>query len=579
MAIKYLSGKRLQGTAAERTALNLTTPPQTSWKEIGRTTLSSSGSNIDVRGTSVTRDVGTFDGSNDYITFATKFNQMQQAGSFSVWIKPANIGSTGNDIIFDNSDVSSANNGFSIRHSDPSGSKTVVMFGIWGSTDSSITTSNIWTGDEWQHLVVTYDGTTGKVYRNGTLVKSGALTANSSAGSYNARIGWGANGNDHKFEGKMAQALVYNDALTQSEVTTLYNNGTPITSPSTSGLVSKYNLTANTNDSQGSNNGTNTGVSFGSDTITGNFTPKDNLMILYYGIASGNAPAARIRFNSDDDDNYAQKGSRNGGSNASGANRSNVSHTLASGSNESDEFAITNVTNNASQEKLWITHEIDKLNGTNQDPNRGEIVGKWANTSNSISSVNVYESESGSFASGSEVVVLGCDNDEADSGTTFWQELNKTTLTSSADTITTGDTSAISKKYLWVRAVLLPTGGNIRTDVRLNNDSGSNYTRRRSNNGASDSAATGESSIDVYGDDNQIKVVEFFIINHQSEEKMVIGDLYMRNDEGAGNAPNRCEFVAKWCNDQDLISRITINNTSASGSYASGSYMTVWGSD
>jgi len=318
--------------------------------------------------------------------------------------------------------------------------------------------------------------------------------------------------------------------------------------------------------------------SSGSNIDVSSLPAKDNLMVLYYGIASGNGPASRIRFNSDSNNNYAQRGSRNG-SNASGANRSNVSHTLASGSNESDEFAITNVTNNASQEKLWITHEIDKLNGTNQDPNRGEIVGKWTNTSNQISSVNIYESESGSFASGSEVVVLGCDDDEADSGTVFWQELNKTTLTSSADTLTTGATNAISKKYLWVKAVLIATGGNIRTDVRLNNDNGSNYTRRRSNNGASDSTATGESSIDVYGDDNQNKVVELFIINHASEEKMVIGDIYGSNSAGAGNAPNRCEFVAKWCNDQDLISRITINNTGASGSYASGSYIQVWGSD
>ena len=318
--------------------------------------------------------------------------------------------------------------------------------------------------------------------------------------------------------------------------------------------------------------------SSGSNIDVSSLPAKDNIMILYYGIADGNGPASRIRFNSDGNDNYAQRGSRNG-SDASGGSRSNVSHTLASGNNASDEFAVSNVYNISNKEKIWITHELDKLNWTNQDPNRGEIVGKWANTSNSISSVNVYESESGSFASGSEVVVLGCDNDEADSGTTFWQELNKTTLTSSADTITTGATSAISKKYLWVRAVLLPTGGNIRTDIRLNNDSNGNYTRRRSNNGASDSTATGETSIDVYGDDNQIKVVEFFIINHQSEEKMVIGDLYMRNDEGAGNIGNRCEFVAKWCNTSDLISRITINNTSASGSYASGSYMTVWGSD
>ena len=250
MAITHFGNKMLRGTKVDRVVDSLGS--------------SGDGTNSGITFNAV-KDYAVFDGSNDYITFATKFNQMQQAGSFSVWIKPANIGSTGNDIIFDNSDVSSANNGFSIRHSDPSGSKTVVLFGIWGSTDGSITTDAIWTGDEWQHLVVTYDGTTGKVYRNGTLVKSGALTANSSAGSYNARIGWGANGNDHKFEGGMYQALIYNDALTQSEVTTLYNSGTPVASPSTSGLVTKLNLSSDTNDSQGSNNGTNTGVTFSTD--------------------------------------------------------------------------------------------------------------------------------------------------------------------------------------------------------------------------------------------------------------------------------------------------------------------------
>ena len=251
MAITYLGAKRIQGTKADRVSDSL-------------------GSDVDGTNTGVSlipiKDYAVFDGSNDYITFATKFNQMQQAGSFSVWLKPSNISSTGNDIIFDNSDASSSNNGFTIRHSDHSGGKTLVLFGIWGSTDSSITTdSEILTGDEWQHLCVTYDGTTGKIYRNGVLQKSGSMTANSSAGTYNARIGWSANGNDHKFEGGMYQALVYNDALTQSEVTTLYNSGTPVTSPSTSGLVSKYNLSSDTNDSQGSNNGTNTGVTFSTD--------------------------------------------------------------------------------------------------------------------------------------------------------------------------------------------------------------------------------------------------------------------------------------------------------------------------
>ena len=52
MAIKYLAGERLIGTAAERTALTYTgSPPQTSWKELDRVTLS---------GTSDTMDTGTF---------------------------------------------------------------------------------------------------------------------------------------------------------------------------------------------------------------------------------------------------------------------------------------------------------------------------------------------------------------------------------------------------------------------------------------------------------------------------------------------------------------------------------------
>ena len=210
-------------------------------------------------------DYGDFDGSNDHISFGTKFDQMQQEGSFSVWIKPDNAGAVGNDIIFDNSDYSSLNNGFGIRISDPSGGKAICTYGIWGSTDGSISTSAIWASSEWQHLVVTYDGTTGKIYRNGTLVKSGALTANSGTATYNARLGFSANGNDHRFHGKMSQALVYNDALTSTEVTALYNNGTPTASPSTSGLVSWYKLDGDANDSHGSNNGTNTGVSFGSE--------------------------------------------------------------------------------------------------------------------------------------------------------------------------------------------------------------------------------------------------------------------------------------------------------------------------
>ena len=139
------------------------------------------------------------------------------------------------------------------------------------------------------------------------------------------------------------------------------------------------------------------------------FAAKDNIMILQHGIPSGNI-SSRLRFNSDTGSNYAQRGSRNGGSYATGTSRDNVSFSLNPG-NASDEWLIATVTNKADKEKLWISHGIDGTSGANQDPNRSEIVGKWANTSAQITTVNVYHTESGDYAAGSECVVLGCDND------------------------------------------------------------------------------------------------------------------------------------------------------------------------
>ena len=315
---------------------------------------------------------------------------------------------------------------------------------------------------------------------------------------------------------------------------------------------------------------------------TSAFTAKDNIMILYNSFGSDPYMQVGSGGTIDTGTSYALRYSENGGgdgTNQASYTRWNVNGGAGATGSEG-VFGLTEGVNVASQEKLFILRSGDNASGTGTGTATGryERAMKWVNTSAQINIVKLFHT-SGTLDEGSEIIVLGCDNDEADSGTVFWQELNKTTLTSSADTLTTGATSAISKKYLWVRAVLLPTGGNIRTDVRLNNDNGNNYTRRRSNNGASDSTGTGESSVDVYGDDNQIKVVEFFIINRANREKIMFGDIYMRGDEGACNNTNRTEFSANWVNTSDLISRITVNNTGASGSYNTGSYIQVWGSD
>lgn len=41
-----------------------------------------------------------------------------------------------------------------------------------------LTTSVTWNTNEWYHIIFTYDGTTGTVYRNGTNILSSAMTAN-----------------------------------------------------------------------------------------------------------------------------------------------------------------------------------------------------------------------------------------------------------------------------------------------------------------------------------------------------------------------------------------------------------------
>ena len=53
---------------------------------------------------------------------------------------------------------------------------------------------------------------------------------------------------------------------------------------------------------------------------------------------------------------------------------------------------------------------------------------------------------------------------------------------------------------------------------------------------------------------------------------------YIQNTTGAGNAPNRTEWVGKWANTSNAITRVDVTNT-GSGSYAEGSEVTVYGTD
>ena len=117
-----------------------------------------------------------------------------------------------------------------------------------------------------------------------------------------------------------------------------------------------------------------------------------------------------------------------------------------------------------------------------------------------------------------------------------WVELARTTLGSAGDTISVA--SLPDKRYYMVLGDYIPTGGNVNGTHRYNNDSGSNYANRYSDNGGAD--GTGTSSTEVWcnpqEDDHHLFGVSY-ISNLAGKEKLVLFNGANANSTGASNAP------------------------------------------
>jgi len=142
------------------------------------------------------------------------------------------------------------------------------------------------------------------------------------------------------------------------------------------------------------------------DVITvDSLTAKKHLMIQAKLIASGTIEAA-VRFNNDSGNNYSTRYSVNN-SESSGTSKSSIDTNLSAGGNE---FVTYNVINEATKEKLVIAELVDSnTSGAGTAPQRVEVVGKWTNTSNAITRVDLVNVGGGDFAEDSEVTVYGTD--------------------------------------------------------------------------------------------------------------------------------------------------------------------------
>jgi len=144
------------------------------------------------------------------------------------------------------------------------------------------------------------------------------------------------------------------------------------------------------------------------DVITvSDLTAKKHLMVQVKGVGTGGTINCNLTFNSDTGTNYAIRESVNGGSDSTNVNQANTDNLT--GTVTGNVFATVHILNEASKEKLFISEGLESASGAGNAPERKELVGKWANTSNAITVIKANNGGTGSYAEGSEVTVYGTD--------------------------------------------------------------------------------------------------------------------------------------------------------------------------
>ena len=282
------------------------------------------------------------------------------------------------------------------------------------------------------------------------------------------------------------------------------------------------------------------------------------------------------RYNGDVAGNYANRVSTDGAADFTLVNNADGFYGAISGVNTNPYFIVDYVANDATQEKFCHRLASNRSTvGSGTAPQRGQAANKWANTSNPIDQITWHDQAgSANFASGSEVVVLGWDPDDInDPATNFWEEL-ATVNGDGTGGFSTGTITA--KKYLWIQAYVDPTASSL-TFIRFNSDSGSNYSGRRSTNGAADATEVNQAQGRCSGTDGFPKFLNYYVINNATSDKLVMGQGVGQSNPGAANPPIRQENVWKWDNTATQITEIEVFPNS--GNFSSTSIMTVWGAD
>lgn len=129
------------------------------------------------------------------------------------------------------------------------------------------------------------------------------------------------------------------------------------------------------------------------------------LQVIVTAIYTGTVSTV-VRFNNDSASNYVWRSSANGAADVGGTAATGI--TVDGDANVYVQM-IFNITNTSSQEKNLYGQISVATAGTATNNSRIELSGKWANTSAAITRLDIINTNVGSYAIGSEMIVLGHD--------------------------------------------------------------------------------------------------------------------------------------------------------------------------
>ena len=183
---------------------------------------------------------------NEYVDIGT-ISFLNQAGDFTIsqWVNPANIVGNHNMPI----QFGTLNNFIYLRNN-------AWQYEFRGGQRQFVPTNGVPVPEEeWIHIALTVEGTVSKFYQNGDLKHTGVVGTTYSANA--VRIG-NYYSLSYPWYGQISNTALFDSALIDSDIDTLYNNGQPEATPSFSPLHwwKLDNTTTGIQDSVGSSNGT-----------------------------------------------------------------------------------------------------------------------------------------------------------------------------------------------------------------------------------------------------------------------------------------------------------------------------------